>query len=468
MTSRLAANISSLLASEIVRRLLGFLSVAVLARTVGVEGFGIVMIGMTVLSYVSLAGSAGLHVLGTRNVARGDVDIDPGAVIGTRILNTAAAVIVANAIVAFTVSDVRLQEVILITSLSGFLHALFLEWYFHGKERMGEAALARTIGAAIYLMVLTLGVHSPGDLRRAAIAAVIGDFASTGYLLARFRLTVGTLRIRFSPKMWSGLMRKAFPFGAGSVLGHLSVNLPVLVVGALLGASSAGIYSGASKLVFFLLMADRILGTILLPASVRLHTNAPGQFHEALQKTMRWILLFGLPLGVGGTLLGPRLVSFVLGPGFEASGPVFGILIWYVVLTMVHTVYTSVVMATGGEQEYRNVMVASAFLYAVFVTVGAWQWGVHGTAAGALLAEGITVIRMARAARRSVERFSVTGLLRIVMASIACGCAVMFLDSQPLVLAIVAGALVYAGASVGLRTVGVEDFREMVRQTRVS
>lgn len=466
MSSRLIANISSLLASEIARRILGFLSVAVMARALGVEGFGIIMIGLTVLSYISIGGSAGLHVLGTRNVARGDADNRLGEIVGVRLLNTLIAVIVANAVSFVWVADSRTQEVILLTSLSGFLHALFLEWFFQGRERMSEAALARTIGAVVYLAILFVGVRSPEDLRRAAIAAVIGDLASTGYLLARYRQTAGALHITLSRHIWSSLMRQAFPFGAGSVLGHLSINLPVLIVAALLGPLSAGVYSGASKLVFFLLMADRILGTVLLPASVRLHTHSREYLHDALQKTLRWIIIIGLPLGIGGMLLGTRIVTFVLGQEFSESGVVFGILVWYVVLTMLHTVYTNAVMAAGGENDYRRVMVISAITYAICATGGAMEWGVLGASTGVIVAEGLTVTLMARAARRYVGRFSPPGLARVVTASTVCAVAILLFPSLHLILLTLVGLLSYITASAFLRTMTLDDVRHIVGRLR--
>ena len=456
-------NVSSLLLSEIVRRILGFFAVAYLARTLGVEGFGMVMIGLTVLSYVSLTGSAGLHVLGTRAIARGTGEVDPGSLVGTRLITTGSAILVVVTSSALWIKPEPLATVIIITVLSGFFHALFLEWYFQGQERLSEVAVARTLGAAIYLSFMLMAVHDAGDLSKAALAAVIGDLASTGYLLIRFRRSEGTLRIRFAG--WTSLVRAAWPFGAGSVLGHLTANFPILAIGFLLGSGEAGVYAGANKLVFFVLMADRILGTLLLPASARLRQLDVGHLSSALTTALRWILLIGLPLGIGGTIVATPLVEFVYGPAFAFSGPVFGVLVWYAVLTMLHTIYTSALLASDGERRYRNVMAVSAATNVAAVSAGILVGGILGAAVGLLLAEGVSVILMQRAVRAVMSLPVPPGLGRIVTASMLLAVSLLFLVDMHVLVTITAGALIYGIAAFGSRAVTITDVQSLIRRT---
>jgi O-antigen/teichoic acid export membrane protein len=454
--------VSSLLLSEIARRILGFFSVAYLARTLGVEGFGMVMIGLTVLSYVSLTGSAGLHVLGTRAIARGGAAIEPGALVGTRLITTGMAISVA-AFVAWTwVEPPALAGVILITSLSGILHALFLEWYFQGRERMAEAAVARTLGASVYLLFIVAAVRESGDLAQAALAAVIGDAACTAYLLMRYRRTVGVLRISFGA--WRSLLAAAWPFGAGSVLGHLTANFPVLAVGALLGSGEAGVFAGANKLVFFVLMADRILGTLMLPASARLHQIDASHLPSVLSRSLRWILLLGMPLGIGGMFVATPLVVLVYGEAFAASGPVFGVLVWYAVLTMLHTIYTSALLATNGERRYRTVMTVAAVANVAAVSGGALTGGVLGAAVGLLLAEGIGVVLMQRAVQTIMPIPVPSRLGGIVTAGIVLAVILPFLPPVHVVLTVAAGAFVYLTAAVLTRALTRQDLHELTQQ----
>ena len=63
------------------------------------------------------------------------------------------------------------------------------------------------------------------------------------------------------------------PLAVGVVLTTLVINYPPLALGIFTTTSNVGIYSAASKLVYFLLMGDRILVLLLLPASARKYLN---------------------------------------------------------------------------------------------------------------------------------------------------------------------------------------------------
>ncbi len=462
--SRLTRNISSLVGSEIARRVLGFFAVAYMARVLAVEGFGQVMIGLTVLSYVALAGSAGLHVLGTRSVASSDASVRPGEVLAARLANTVVAYLLVAAVTLLFVGNEALRDVILISAASAFFHALFLEWYFQGKETMLPNAVARSLGAFVYLAVLVLLVHSVEDVRLAALAAVAGDLCTTAVMLGSFRRLGERLGLGFSVATWAGLMKRAIPFGAGSVLGHVSVNLPILLVGALLGSSDAGIFSAASKLVFFLLMMDRILGTVLLPASVRFHTSSPELLHANLSLALRWIVIVALPVCAGGLVLGPELITLVYGADFLAAGPVFSVLVWFVLLTLLHTVFTSGVIAAGRDDEYRNVMVISAGLYAVLILGGILAGGLYGAAAGMVTAEGITVVLMHRAMRRTIDPIRPERLGRLVTSTAVMVGAVLLVPDEHVLVRVALGAIVFVIVSFTLKAVSVRDYRLLLER----
>src|ERR1051325_6690870 len=88
---RLTSNFLFILGSDVARRLLGFATIAYLARRIGVEEFGIISIGFAVLSYALMVSSGGLGAFGAREVARGATIEFINAIVSLRIV---AAIIV--------------------------------------------------------------------------------------------------------------------------------------------------------------------------------------------------------------------------------------------------------------------------------------------------------------------------------------------------------------------------------------
>ena len=56
-------------------RLFGFFATAYLARTLGKEGFGLINIGLGILSYAMILSIGGLNLLGVRKVAAGEANL---------------------------------------------------------------------------------------------------------------------------------------------------------------------------------------------------------------------------------------------------------------------------------------------------------------------------------------------------------------------------------------------------------
>ena len=62
-------NILSISSADVGTRLIGFLAVTYLARTLGPENMGIIAIGLAILTYASIISTMGLPTLGVRSVS---------------------------------------------------------------------------------------------------------------------------------------------------------------------------------------------------------------------------------------------------------------------------------------------------------------------------------------------------------------------------------------------------------------
>ena len=454
---RLSSNILSIVASDVGRRLLGFFAVAYLARTVGVAGFGLVNIGFAILSYAMMVSGGGLGPYGARAVARGDSSGIASAIAGVRLAASGLVFLLVSLGAFVLVPDRQTAIIIAVFLLSQFANAFLLDWYFQGKEQMSVIGAARLISAAVYLLFLVMFVGSPADLLWVAIAAVAGDALGSLVTVARFRKVTGAgLGLTFLGG--AKLFREAFPIGIGSMIAHMTVNLPTIVLGIFLTNADAGTYSAAAKLVFFLLVFDRLLSTLLLPASSRYFAQSPEKLSAMLTTALRWVLRIALPVGIGGTVLADRILPLVYGPAYGAAADVLRILIWFLLLTMVHTVYTAGLIAAGREKEYSRVMITSGCIYAVSVCCCTWYYGVAGAAVGIVVSELATLVLMQREAAQCVAVRPDRSSLAALAAAAAMGGALLALPPIHPLLLVGAGALIYAVLLALLRGISLDEF----------
>jgi O-antigen/teichoic acid export membrane protein len=460
---RSASNFLSVVLSDILRRCIGFFAVAYLARKLGTSGFGMVNIALMALTYALVISSAGLHSLGTREVARGDPSRIAPNIIGLRLtLSVITYLAIAGVTFLFVQSDV-LRSLIAIFTLSVFPLSFFLDWYFQGKEEMGKMSFAKLVSGGVYFCGLLIFVHSIASILWVGVAIVVGDFVSTSILIALFWRRYGPLRIAFDIKRWGSIMKQAIPMGGGSILATLCVNLPVLALGVMASEYSVGIFSAAAKLVMFLLFLDRGFGMLLLPASSRLHALSQIDLRNYLSRALKWILVIALPLTVGGTILAPKIIALIFGAQFAESGPVLRVAIWFFLFTMIHTVYTTGLIASGREAMYGKIMLISTVIYVVCVVGGIYFLGVIGAAYGASAGEAITLLISAATLNKYVRVQAPDKTFHILLALVAMGIVVYSLYSGHVVVSIAAGATVYAACLLLLRAVSVQEIAGLVR-----
>jgi O-antigen/teichoic acid export membrane protein len=461
---RVFKNFVSALTGDVIRRLIGFVAVTYLARKLGTSGFGIVTVAYAVLAYATMASAAGLHSLAVRRTAQGGENEIIGDIIVIRLILAALVWSITAAGTMIFVSDLSMRWLIMLFTLTVFSQAVTFDWFFQGKEEMAKIAAARTISGCIYLAVVLAGVRSMNSILWVGLGLLAGDLAAAVFLMRAMFQREDFRALHILPARWSALMKSGLEIGVGSALGSFSINLAPILIAYLVSTSEVGRFSAATRLVFFLLMLDRVLGTLLLPAATRLHAFTPHGLAVQLTKALKWVLLCTLPIALGGSLLARKLILIVFGSQFASSWLVLRIGIWYVVITMVHTVFTSGLIAMGHERLYRKTMIFSFVLYAASLAVGIKFFGAEGAAASIVFAELCTVLLMRKGLEAFVHLSLPDSLLYIVLSTAAMGFVVLLLSAQPLLLTVFLAVCVYAVLLFLTRATTLEEVIGLVRQ----
>ena len=457
---RVSRNLVAIVGSDVGRRAMGFFTVAYLARKLGTADFGIINIGFTVLSYAIMGAAGGLNAYGAREVAKSNWLERVNSLLSLRLASSAIAYgLVAFLAMAFITNELIIK-VVLISSTAIFAHAVMLEWFFQGREAMGMIGVGRLVSAVVYLVLVLLLVHRPADLLWVAAAAVIGDFIAAAVMLAVYRKRYDA-RFSFETEGWLVMIRQSFRLGVGSMLGHFSIHLAPLAIGVMASTADVGVYSAAQRMVFFLLMVDRVVGTLLLPAAARLHSYSPQALSSALSYAQKWILVAALPLAAGGTILGDQIVRLVFGVQYLAAGNIFKILLWYFLLTMLHTIYTSGLVAIRQEQRYTRIMVISALVYASSILLLTSLFGATGTACAIVVSEGITMLLMKHECQKFVNITVPRSALRVFLAAAVMLLVLVGVQFSSVGLGVSCGGAVYIIVLFATRGVTRADVAEL-------
>jgi O-antigen/teichoic acid export membrane protein len=457
---RLSKNLLSLFSADIARRLLGFISVAYLARVLGTEGFGAINLGFAVLAYVMVLSAAGFPTLGTKKIAQGELPELIGSVIGSRLIATMIMLLVVAFAVLTAVQNATIAWLIILFSCAVLPQIFFVDWFFQGKETLGIVSAARVMQAVVYLAVVLVFVRTINDIMWVAVGSIAGECMASALLFIRFRVLHPGIHIRIKPSLH--LLKQSMPLAVGIVLATVAINYPSIALGIFTTTSNVGIYSAASKLVYFLLMGDRILVLLLFPASARKYSDSPEIFNRMLTDAMRWILIISLPVAVGGILIASKLIAIIYGAEYSSSITVFQVFIWYFFITMLHTVYSAGLIGVDGEKSYGKIMLVTAFVYLGTVTAGVCFFGAIGAAFGVVIAECISVLLMKRALQRIIPLCPPEKIVRVIFSVAIMAVCVAAVLPYGLLWGILSGISCYSFMLLLLRAVVWNDVKTLL------
>jgi O-antigen/teichoic acid export membrane protein len=457
---RLSQNLLSLISADMVRRLFGFISVAYLARVLGKEGFGAVNVGFAVLAYGMVLSSAGFPMFGTKKIAQGASLEIVGQVIGSRLISTILVIAVIILTVIAGVQNTAITWLIILFLFSLLPQIFFVDWFFQGKETMGVVSASRILQSAVYLAVVLIFVRTADNVLWVAVGSICGECAASMLLFTWFRKKFHDIHIRLTPSL--RLFKQSAPLAIGIILTTLMLNFPVLVLGILKTSSDVGVYSAASKLVYFLLMGDRILVLLFLPASARKFHDSPEKFPELLRDTLRWVLLISLPIAVGGMLIADDLIRIVFGAEYGVSASILQVFIWYFFLTMIHTIFTSGLIGAGGDKSYGKIMSITALAYFFAVSAGAFWFGPLGAAFGVVAAEGLSVVLINRALSLLVPLSPPEKTLRVILSVVLMAISVVSVVQYGFLWALLMGVGSYCLFIILFRAVVWNDVKTLM------
>lgn len=455
------ANLLSLLVGDLGSRVLGFFISVYLARVLEPTGFGLMSVGLAVLGYLQLAASPGIQVLEARNAAAfAAVDrTRVNAVLSMRLI-LAALLWALTAIVAFIFLPHKVtRDVILFFALSVFPLAFMLDWFFQGKEAFLAVSVSKLVQYVVYGLAVVLFVHGLNDVRLAAVAFGVGSIAAATALWIWFSRKWGPIRLQWAPSMWREILAKGVPVGAAIFLAQSVTNLPPLVVGYFCGTGEVGLFSSAMKLVFLLMLVDRVLNALFLPAATRYFSFQKDEVLRLVDITLRVVLALIVPIGVCGVILSREAIALVFGAEYLGASPLLQILLAFLVLTVMNSVFVCVLVASGNERRYtKMVMVGSAVLCATTV-IGTVTFGAVGAAWGVVLGELTTTIILGREVLKVVRLPLMSILIRPIVAGVCMtGVVVLLLGMNSFVVVVIA-VLVFVTIELGLKGITLKEIQ---------
>lgn len=363
-------------AGDIAGRGLSFATSIYLARILGSEFYGLIIVALSVLGYATWFADLGLISIGTRETAKEPVKrtFRVLEIFQLKLALGAGVLIFATFLVSIIDSGEIEKQVILGYLYSIIPYMALMEWFYAGKQQFGKIAASKILNGLLYFLLVIFLVNTAEDV------TLVPVLYTAGVSIAA--LTLATFAIMDKPftlpsrgiQIYPDLLKTSSILGLGKFFSQIVQLLPPLLIGTLLSLHDAGLYGAAFRVVIIAMMIDRVFVNLLLPNLASLWSIDRKSAAQKVDMVYRLVAVGGALIGLFTALSAEQVVLILYGSEYADSVLLLQILSILIAVTFINSLFSFGLIATGNDRNYFLATclggTISAFIIIIFVAFG--------------------------------------------------------------------------------------------------
>jgi O-antigen/teichoic acid export membrane protein len=469
--SRVARAAVIQLGGRAVNLAIGVAGIAILARALGTDGFGV---WSTALAFVGIFGfltNLGLAPVATQRMAA-EPDSESewlGALMGTVAIASLGAFIIAVATIPVLGDgddgDIRLVTLILALSLLCAAPGALLA-VFDSRVRPGLRIVLLTFNSLGWLAAIVFLAFTDAGIVAFALA-FLGISVLTALLQWAATRRFANIALRAGRRRWKPLVRIALPIGLAGALVTVYYRIDSVLIFELKGAEEAGIYGAAYRFLDPIQFVPVSILAAVFPVMAAVYVHDPERVRRLVQRAGDYLLVVALGVLGGTVALAQPIVDLLLGPGYERSATVLPILM--LAFVFISMGYLSGYLTTIVGKQWRLAAIAAggvvanvAFNLALIPPFGA-VGAAWATVVTELAVNGLALWTVFRVLK---FRPSFNRAIRALLAAAIMTAAVAAAAQIDLIAGLLVAGPVYLGALLALGATTRAELRDLIGRER--
>lgn len=317
-------NVSVLTFSEIIIRAAKFVLLAVVARQLGPEAFGIFNYVLALAALVAIVGDFGINRIITRNVSR-DNKLASEYIQSFMVqFYFLSLICILSSVYMFFANGFTFGIIFLLLTSFTAINVLgdYIWSFYRAFEEMSLEAVGKSIQAILIFILGLLFIASDQPLIGLSAAYVIGAIVTLAlgvYMLHK----VHNWQWKPNFRVWFGLISKSWPIAIVTVSAFVFNQIDTVMLGLYGQFEEVGFYNAAYRIIGGLLIPLFIFDKVLYPKFSRYNSFDSKQLVRKNQLANLIIYLIAL---VGIYIFGANVLTLVYGVEYAVASQAFNYL----------------------------------------------------------------------------------------------------------------------------------------------
>ena len=354
--------------SKVISTVLALVSIGLITRYLGKEGFGNYATVLAFLSFFSAIADLGLYSTVTREISREEADEKKimGNIFALRLAVSFGVMILAPVFVFLFPYPREVKQAIMIIAVSFLFSSSYqvLNGIFQKNLAMDRVAISELIGKIIQVVFVFYAIENNlGFLW--IIASLLFNMIAGFFLVYFFSKKYISFSLKFDLVYWKKFIKESYPLGIAAIISFIYFKIDTILLSILKTGAEVGIYNVAYKVIenitFFPAM---IVGLVFPIISKNIFSNKE-RFWDISNKTFKVFWLFVVPLIIGIMFFSDEIVKLVGGKDFLDSSIVLKILVFSLGCIFFSNLFNVVLISGNKQKKLMSIMIIAAIFNVV-------------------------------------------------------------------------------------------------------
>lgn len=310
--------------------ILAVVGIAFITRYLGREGFGVYTTITSFLMFFGVVINFGITTITVQMISERDDGIEKimSNVFTLRFASSAIFLSLAPLTALFFPYPAVIKIGIALTTIAFFLQMLgeTIIGIFQKHFQTYKPALAEFISKIVFLALVLAFIYFKFGILAMMMALNISNIVWF-FICFYFARRLVPIHFAFDWALWKQILRRAWPIGVTIILNLIYLKTDVLILSLVKSQEDVGIYGAPYKLIDALTTFAMMFMGLILPLLASSWAKKNSElFKKTLEKTLSVLIIVVVPMAAGTFFVSERLMVFLAGAEFSASGQVLNIL----------------------------------------------------------------------------------------------------------------------------------------------
>ncbi len=362
----IAKNTTYLLISTLINYSIGFFTLILTARYLGVEGFGILSLAFAITSIFGIFIDFGLGTLTVREVAR-DKSLSNKYLTNVVAIKLLLSLLIffliasVTTLIGYPQNEVNVIYLITISMIIGTFNGTFTS-IFIAHEKVEYQSFSTLINGILIFIGVLIVIHLKLDIISFASIYIICNTAALLYCIIIYAWKFFWPKFEINLNFWKALLKESWPFAITNVFATIYYYIDSVLLSILVNTEVVGWYNAAYRLILVLLFIPVILNTVLFPIMSKRYIESKDSLNLIYQKYFKYMMVIAIPIGIGTTVLANKIIILIYGTNYANSVIALQILVWSSVIIFMTSAFSRLLEASNNQLVLTKIAALCAVL----------------------------------------------------------------------------------------------------------